>query len=446
MASKRFRTLCLLRVLVLGATIVLFVHLLLATSLYATTIIVAITIVYQIFGLIRFIETTNRNLQRFLLSIAHSDFSQTFTGGLKGASFEELNLAFGEVMSRFREVRAEREESLHYLQTVVQHIGIGLLAFQKSGDVELLNPAAKRMFNLPRLRNIRSLQESCPALVDKLLNIKSGQRTLVTVTLNEELMQLSVYATELRQRGKAITLVTLQNISSELNAKEMEAWQNLIRVLTHEIKNSLTPIASLAATVEDLVASDRSADDAYDSSADIRDALQTIQKRAGGLTQFVDAYRDLTHLPKPEYLNFPLGELLDRVAQLIKSQLAEQGVEFDCTVHPDNLQLVADPQLVEQALINLVLNAIQAAGGRDGARVDIEAGIDDRGRAVIHVSDNGPGIVPDALEKIFVPFYTTRKGGSGIGLSLARQIMRLHRGDLFVMSTPEVHTRFTMRF
>lgn len=244
-----------------------------------------------------------------------------------------------------------------------------------------------------------------------------------------------------------MTLVTLQNISSELNAKEMEAWQNLIRVLTHEIKNSLTPIASLAATVESMLTSPEAISAvAGENIDDIRDALQTIQKRAGGLRQFVDAYRDLTHVPKPEYLNFPLKELLDRVTQLIRSQLAERGIGFGCTVQPESLQLVADPQLVEQALINIVLNAIQAVGGSNGARVDIEAGIDDRGRAIIHVTDNGPGIVPDALEKVFVPFYTTRKGGSGIGLSLARQIMRLHRGDLFVRSTPDVETRFTMRF
>jgi len=445
MVYKRFRTVCLIRVLALSANLALFSYLLTSTDLYATTGIIGLIAIYQTYALIRFVELSNRNLQRFLLSIEHSDFSQSFGGSLKGASFDELHAAFSDVMTRFREVRASREESLHYLRTIVQHVGVGILAYQANGSVELFNPAAKKLFNLPRLRHLNGLEPVCAGLPEKLTAIRSGQRLLATVTLNDELVHLSIHATELRQQGRTLTLVTIQNISSELNEKEMEAWQNLIRVLTHEIKNSLTPIASLAATVEGILTSAEKESAAVDSS-EVREALQTIQKRAGGLQQFVDAYRDLTHLPKPEYLTFPVRELLNRIVRLVQPQLDERHISFGSGVEPENLQLVADPQLVEQALINLVLNAIQAVSGRDGAAVSISAGIDDRGRAVIRVTDNGPGIVPDALEKIFVPFYSTRKGGSGIGLSLARQIMRRHNGDLSVRSAPDRQTQFTMRF
>ncbi len=448
MVFRRFRLAIVTRVLLLSLSILLVFYLVFSTSMYATIAIVILAIVIQIVSLVSYVESSNRDMGRFLESLEFSDYSQTFTRGLKGSSFDELNEAFSKVMGRFREIRMQKEENFRYLQTVVQHVGIGMIAFTSEGQVELLNTAAKRLFDVASMKSIEEIEDISPELARRLKTIGPGHRDLITVTCNSVMMQLSIHATELRLRHKKITLVSLQNISNELDEKEMEAWQNLIRVLTHEIKNSLTPIASLASTVESLIIDEEGGAHSVmsDDIGDIRDALQTIQKRSRGLQQFVDSYRDLTHLPQPTFATFPIKDLINRIEKFILPQLEKHKVAFESTVEPDNLALTADAELVEQVLINLLLNSKQALGSRKDGRIELVVGIDERGRTNIRVSDNGPGIVREAQEKVFVPFYTTKKGGSGIGLSLSRQIMRLHRGDLTVESVPDQETHVTMRF
>ncbi len=447
MAFRRFRIAMTVRVLLLSATIFIFLYLLISSSMPATSIFFGLAALFQIVSLVRFSEKTNRNLTRFLESIEYSDFSQSFTSGIKGISFDELNEAFTSVVNRFREISLEKEENFRYLQTVVQHVGIGMIAFTADGEVALLNNAVKRLFNIPSLKNISGLGAISPVLLERLRGAVPGQRDLVTVSVNSEMMQLSIYTTELRQRSRVLTLVSIQNISSELNEKEMDAWQNLIRVLTHEIKNSLTPIASLASSVEELLLPGVTAGKTASVDAgDIRSALQTIQKRSHNLLQFVDTYRDLTHIPKPEYSTFPVSELFERIIKLVSAQSQETDISISTSIEPSNLEMTADPRLIEQVLINLVLNSIQALESKPDGSIRIEAAIDERSRLVIRIADNGPGIVEEAAEKVFIPFYSTKKDGSGIGLSLSRQIMRLHRGDLTVRSKPGVETVFTMRF
>ncbi|MBN1164319.1 MAG: ATP-binding protein [Candidatus Krumholzibacteriota bacterium] len=485
MIHRNFTANCVFRIILLALTMLVFIYLLLASSVRATVVLCGLAIIYQAYSLIRYVHKTNRDLTRFLRSIEYSDFSQTFSSELKGSSFDELSKAFTLVLNRFREISLEKEEHYRYLQTVVQHVGVGIIAYRKNGEVELFNAAAKKMLDLPALKNIGRLESVCPPLAARLRSIEPGQRELITVSIHDELLQLSIYATELRQRRQALTLVSLQNISNELNQKEMDAWQNLIRVLTHEIKNSLTPIASLASSVEELVlpveppegaalskkesgleakpisASEsglevESAPEAESSpetesvseakSRDIRDALHTIQKRSHGLLQFVDTYRNLTHIPKPDYRVFAVRELFGRMERMARPHIEGKTVSLATSIEPESLTLTADEQLIEQVLINIILNAIQALEGRAGGRIGVEARIEERGRAIIRIIDNGPGIVPEALEKVFIPFYSTKQGGSGIGLSLSRQIMRMHRGDLLVQSEPDVSTVFTMRF
>jgi len=262
---------------------------------------------------------------------------------------------------------------------------------------------------------------------------------------------LALYATEFRLRQQKYTMVSVQNIQSELEEKEMEAWQNLIRVLTHEIMNSVTPIASLASTANDLLM--QIPEDREDSKKtpltaidDVSSAVQTIERRSQGLLRFVDSYRKLTRLPKPNFQIFPISELFERVQQLMQSQISERGIDFQTRVDPESLELTADPEMIEQVLINLLMNAIQASARKHKPRIRLTASMDDRGRTVIRVTDNGPGITDEAMEKIFIPFFTTKKEGSGIGLSLARQIIRLHRGSISVQSKPHVETVFTLRF
>ena len=453
MVFKHFRIICTVRVILLGATICLFFYLVFRTSLYATLLIVGGLILYQIYSLIRYVEKTNRDLTRFLESIQHADFSQTFSGNGLGSSFDKLKQAFNRVVDEFRRIRTEKEEHFRYLQTVVQHVGIGLVAFQENGNIELINTAAKRLLRVPRLRNLRDLESLSKPLVETLFQLKSGGKELVKVQNKDELLQIAVYATEFRIRQQTVTLVSIQNIRSELEEKEMEAWQNLIRVLTHEIMNSVTPIASLASTVNEILAKEdgsaapQSATQVKtEAREDMRGAIQTIQKRSEGLLHFVDAYRNLTRIPKPTLQIFPILELFERVKHLMQAQIADNSIRYSDNTEPERLELTGDPELIEQVLINLLMNSIQAVRGQRDAIIELSARIDERSRVVIQVKDNGPGLLEEALDKVFIPFFTTKEGGTGIGLSLSRQIMRSHRGTITVHSRPHDETVFSLRF
>ena len=445
MVYKNFRLICILRVLFLGVTFYLFFYLITRTTLYAMSFITGVIIIYEIYSLIHYVERTNRDLTRF------EDFSQTFIGAGFGSSFNQLKTAFNAVLTKFQQTRAEKEEHFRYLQTVVQHVGIGLITFQPSGDVELINNAAKRLLKVVRLKNINELSKFSKNLVDTLLKMKPGEKKLVKIQDSNEFLQLAIYSTEFILRENKYTLVSLQNIQSELEEKEMEAWQNLIRVLTHEIMNSVTPISSLASTVNEMLtdSSDEKevpkqiADETID---DVRGAVQTIEKRSKGLLNFVESYRKLTRIPRPNFEIFTVSSLFDRVEQLMKTQIGNNGIHFETNVDPGSLELTADAEMVEQVLINLVLNSIDAVKSKHGGKIQLLSKMDDRGRVIIQVIDNGIGIEEDVLEKIFIPFFTTKEYGSGIGLSLSKQIMRLHRGTITVQSKKREETVFTLRF
>jgi signal transduction histidine kinase len=316
--------------------------------------------------------------------------------------------------------------------------------------VELINNAAKQLLKISQLKNIKALEPYSKKLVKTMFKLTAGEKALVKVDDNGELLQLAVYASQFKLRGQKFTLVSLQNIQSELEEKEMEAWQNLIRVLTHEIMNSVTPIASLASTVNDLLTDSPNQEkpiERIDTEiiSDVRGALQTIEKRSHGLLNFVDAYRNLTRIPRPNLQIVSLSEFFSRLKKLMHSQITEGSIDLQVHIEPDNLQLAADPELIEQVLINLLLNAIEAVAKQPNPVIKIFAKLDDKGRITIQVIDNGTGISEEIAEKIFIPFFTTKKKGSGIGLSLSRQIMRMHRGSLGVLSK-KGETIFTLKF
>ncbi len=446
---KHFRVQCTLRILFLAATMLLAVYVFSETTAYAAGFIVVVVAAFQIRGLILYVDKTNRDLARFLRSIRYSDFSQTFTAEGRGSSYAELSTAFREVMEKFRAARAEKEEHYRYLHTVMQHIGVGLISFKLDGSVGLINNAAKRLLRVHTLKNIHTLVTLSPEFVDTLLRMRSGDKQLVKVVEDDELLQLSLSATEFKMRGDLFKLVSLQDIQSELEEKEIEAWQKLTRVLTHEIMNSITPISSLASTANELLVE-------YDDTVngrpreetigDVRDAVRTIEKRSNSLLHFVAAYRSLTRIPQPDFQIVPVEELFENVSSLLRGQVEKRGVGFLRDVDPESLTVTADPELVERVLINLVKNAMEAVEDAADAQVHLRAALDGRGRTLIQVIDNGAGIVPEAIDKIFIPFFTTKKEGSGIGLSLSREIMRQHGGTIGVHSKPGERTVFTLRF
>ena len=442
---KNFRINLIVRVLVLVFSIFLFFYLSRDSSLYATIFILSIIIIIQIFSLIKFVEKTNKDISRFFDSIRYSDFTQNFRSNIKGAAFEELSDSFAEVIDEFKKTRNEKEENYRYLQTIVQHISIGILAYTPDGNVELLNNAAKKLLKINSLRNISDLNPISKSLVSSLLKIRTGEKILEKVIDNNELLQLSIFAAEFKMGAKHIILVSLNNIQSELEEKEMEAWQNLIRVLTHEIMNSITPIISLSSTVNNIL---ENTDEQISAETidDVREAITTILKRSNGLIHFVDSYRSLTRIPAPNFSIIKLAILFDRLKKLLNEEFIKRNINFSYKIEPSNLELTADQDLIEQVLINLITNSISAVSNCAEPCIQLIGKFDNRGNINIQVIDNGKGIPEDLQEKIFIPFFTTKKEGSGIGLSLSRQIIRIHKGGISVSSIPDKETVFTLRF
>lgn len=448
MAYKSFRVQCMARIILLGLTLTLFVILTQRTTLYATLTLVGLWVIYQTVALIQYVEKTNRQFVRFLQSIEYSDLSQSFTGRGFGQSIEELHQAFTRVMDAFRKVRTEREEQYRLLQTVVQHVGVGVIAFQPDGSVEVMNTAARRLFDMPdgaigKPHNLSALPVGHAPVIHVMMGMKAGDRALVKVDDN----QLVLNATAFKTADRSLTLISIQNIRSELEEKEMQAWHDLIRVLTHEIMNSVTPISSLAATANELIESETRQDRlASEPFSDIHLALQTIKARCDGLLGFVQTYRQLTRIPEPQIQSVSVSDLFARIERLFRPRTDTQAVHLSCQVRPVDLEVAADAQLLEQVLINLVTNALHALEGGVEGCVTLTGYADSKANVVLEVTDNGPGILPEVIEKIFIPFFTTKPDGSGIGLSLSRQIMRLHYGSLSVYSAPDDQTIFRLKF
>jgi len=451
MVYRQFRFLVVLRVLLLSVSIFLFFFLINESKYFVSAIIVGCLILAQIVSLIMFVERTNRKLSQFLQSIRHSDFASSFSDKGMGKSFEGLNAEFNQVINEFKKNRAEKEEHFNYLQTVVQHVSVGIITYKKDGKVDVINNALKKLLRINNLRFIKDLGKIQKDLPETFMKLKAGDKTLVKLFIEDELVQLMIYATEFRMRGEEYILISLQDIHAELEEKEIESWQKLIRVLTHEIMNSITPISSLACTVQEMLLEtmedklqlkelDQEDIDGIDSG------LRTIQSRSQGLLNFVEIYRNLTRIPKPNFRYFEISELFKRAEELMKPKMDNLNINFTSRVFPDNIKITADPDLMDQVLINLILNAIHAVENREDPEIVIVATQKENGRATIEISDNGSGITPDILDKIFMPFFTSKKTGSGIGLSLSRQIMSLHKGNISVKSKPNVGTTFTLTF
>jgi two-component system nitrogen regulation sensor histidine kinase NtrY len=451
MGFKNYRLNIIFRVIFLAVSIGLVAYYVTVNKFIVPVILTAI-VVFEITSLIRYLDKTNRELTSFLESIRFSEFTRSFQIESMGGTFNELNRAFNEVMHDFQKVRAEKEESFHYLQTIVQNIDVSVIAYSGDGNIELINKTAKKLFQLASIKNIKSLESLSPELVATLLGIKPGENKLVKVQYDDDFLQLAIYASTIKVKDKLIYLVTIKDIQNVLEEQETEAWQKLIRVLTHEIMNSITPIASLSSTLDlmlkGMVAEGNGEELLIDkeSVSEIQEALQTINKRSTGLLHFVNTYRNLTRIPKPNFKQCSVKELFTNIEKLMEEEIKRYGFDFVVRVEPADLEFTADDQLIEQVLINLLKNSLHALIGRPSGKIQLLGFLNKRGRVTLQVVDNGTGILKDVLDKIFIPFFTTKPSGSGIGLSLSKQIMRLHNGTISAHSEPEVETVFTMTF
>jgi nitrogen fixation/metabolism regulation signal transduction histidine kinase len=448
MKFNDFRFRVAFRVTMIGLMMWLFIYMISRPNMVFAAALMLLIILGQLIELYRFTSQTNRKLTRFLESVKYSDFISGFTNDNKlGSSFRELNKAFNEVLEAFRKARSEKEENGQFLNTIVQQVRTGILSFETDGTIQLINTNARKYLNNHIIKNIHELKHVNPALYDSIMEVKPGKSSLYK-TNNEVL--LTIQATEIRIRGNAVKLVTLQNIQSELQQQELEAWQNLTRVLRHEIMNSITPISSLTSTLREVLDHDLKKVNGHyelqnEGADDLREGLITIESRSKGLIKFIDAYREYTSVPQPKLTSVRISHLFDRINQLMKPEFRNTRIEFLIHTESEYLSIQADEEMIEQVLINLVKNAREALLDQEDGEILMAARLENN-TILIEVTDNGPGIIKEAMEKIFIPFFTTKKTGSGIGLSLSRQIMQMHNGSLSVESEPHVRTVFRLRF
>jgi len=438
------------RVAFLAASIFLFSFFAFSDGDWVYALLFFAVSAYQVKSLISFLDRSNENMASFLDSIQFDDLSYSFKTESSDPSVKRLHKEMNEAMLKLRSSRREKDSEFLFFKNIVTHVGIGLIVFKEDGSIEIFNSAARKLLKMNKAEKIRDFSVVSETLVNVFEKLKTGGRELVRAKIGEELVQLSVYAIELTLRGENVKLISIQNIQTELEEKEMEAWQNLVRVLTHEIMNSVTPISSLAGIVEEelkpYVKEEYNEPLTKEQLSDIHLSLQTISKRSDGLIHFVKEFRSLTSIPRPRPVEINVRLLLEELTVLHKRELTDQSIQLTMTVYPEDLTISADKNMIEQVLINLLRNAMQAFEDQENRIIEIRAFVNDKSRPVISVKDNGTGIDSEAMEKIFIPFFTTKKTGSGIGLSLSRQIMRQHQGTLTVKSTVGKGTEFFMRF
>lgn len=418
---SRFRAQVVIQVMCLIATIMLLAWSLMSTAYVAVPAVIGLAIVLQVVGLLHTVESHVDTLEDFFAAVNYEDFTRRFVEEDVDA---ELKEAFNRVIERFRDARAERDIQAGYLETVVKHVPVPFIAARADGSLSLVNNPAHRLTGMPALSHLDELAALDPELPRQMKDIRPGSRQLLQSRLRGVPAELRVSVSEIRLDSGVERLYSIENLSGELTARESSAWRNLIRVLTHEIMNTLTPVTSLAQTTSGML-------DSSAANDDIREAVQTIARRSEGLMNFVMRYRELLRLPQPDITRIVVSEALQGVVTLLGAELKDVEVSVD--VVPESLEVSADRALLDQVLVNVVKNALDAVRESGHGRIALR-GRQQLGRTVISVCDNGTGIDAETLTQVFVPFFTTKREGSGIGLSLCRQIMTAHGGEIAIVS------------
>lgn len=449
---RRFSIAVVIRVLLLTLTIGVLAFIFGDERLYFNHFILFVIVIGQVWELVRYLSHTNRELARLFLAIRHNDFSVSFKETSKGASFRELQNSLIAIMHSFRDVQGAKEAQHHFLQQLVNQIQVGILSWSSDGKLSILNSMAQDLLHAAGTRNVDHLREHHPQFMSEVDVLAPAGKKLIELKTPGGSRFLSLEVSTITILNTPHTLVTFQDINSEIEQKEIEAWHKLIRILTHEIMNSVTPIASLSETVQGLLQHSNGIQKQLpelteESIADIRFSIQTIRKRSEGLLEFVDSYRKLTRIPTPNKLPVRISELLESIRTLMKAELEARGITltYELAFHKEEPIIVADRALIEQVLINLISNASYAIGDRQSGEITLSAR-KENDATLIAVTDNGRGIPEKELSHIFVPFYSTRKDGSGIGLSLCKQIMHAHGGTIRVESEVDKGTKFTLTF
>jgi len=449
MGYSRFQTGILIRLAGLALTLTALAWIMLNTGWYVTMALFIAAVAGQVMALMHFATRSGREVARFLDAVAFDDNTVAFSALSQDGALAELGAAMTRVLDQLRTGRAQREEQAQYLQSVIAHIPVALMSVDENGSVQLMNLAARRLFETG-CTHASQLAQFSEAFATTLGSLKPGEGTIVRMERDHGALQLKAAATGLVLGGVRQRLISLQNIETELTAHELAAWQTVIRVMAHEVMNSLTPISSLAATAGDIVTDVMTelpfGDPQRIKLADAQEALETMARRSEGLLHFVQNHRRITKRMIVQIDVVPVRRIFARLQRLLAAEFAARNIELTTQVIPETLEVSADIELLDQALINLLRNAMEALRDGQPGKIALSASLEAGGHVMIAVADNGPGIAPDQREKIFVPFYTTKRQGSGVGLTLVRQIATVHGASVNITQTPGGGATISLRF
>lgn len=430
----------IIRVLIILVLCVVFGFIFAKTDLFFSQIIIFSLILLLSLELVRFVTKTNKELKKLLSSIKHHDFSASFSSQNLGKSYDDLSEIFSEIIKSFRNVKIEKEAQLQLLQVIIDQINVGVVAVRDQHQIVFINKRAEEILGIPGLKTWNIDFPLIFKINEEVKAMRSQGKKLLELQIGDEIKQLAFHVHQTVFLEDDLMLMTFHDIRSEIEQKEIEAWYKLIRILTHEVMNSVTPLFSLTETMLMLLQDKEGnpkdvAQISNEEITDIRSSLKTIQGRSVGILEFVDAYRRLTNIPHPEFDELPLKQLFENVESLFVGELNQRGINFSTWMQNDLLSITADKHLMEQVLINLISNSMFALETTKDPKIEIKA-VKAKHHTIIEVTDNGKGVEPNKIDKIFIPFFSTRDGGSGIGLSLSKQIIYLHHGRIKVKSSP----------
>lgn len=414
------------------------------TNFWLAGIWMAFFAIIGIANLVIYLEKSKRDLYNFLNAIRQHDFTQT---SLQSYSPEnkKLRQVYKEIQSIFRTLHMEKESHHLFLQTIIEHVETAIIAYDEKGQIIEGNAAVKKMFGIPYFKNIHRLLRNEPALYHRLFVDHEKQFTHRMVTKGVPKI-LSIKSTGFVIKNDSYRLVSFQDIRAELEEKELDSWQKLIRILTHEIMNSAIPISTLASVISQMMVDDTEEIKEFlseEEKTDIYGGLKTIENRSKGLSAFVDSYRTLTKVKPPNLTKTNLAELISQNILLLQSRIDDSGIDLSKQI--DSAEVEIDGELISQVIINILINAIDALENTRDAKINVR-GYQIGTSTILEIADNGCGMDEETIDNVFIPFFSTKKEGSGVGLSLARQIMRMHKGKIAVESTLNEGTKFSLEF
>src|SRR5688572_21980761 len=405
-------------------------------------------IIWQLAELYRFQRKTQAELAQFVESVHYRDFSRYFDVKHAPLELQPLRQGFNEINSTFKVISKEKETQYQYLQKILELVDTGILSYEeKTGEVVWMNESLKKMLQLPYLKTIQSLGRRDNELCKDILAVKPGESIIATGHAERNSFKILLSATAFQTDGKIYKLIAFQNVNEALDETESKAWQKLLSVLTHEIMNSVAPISSLAETLKNRLQKSVSVlNDDTGTADDLEIGIETIKRRSEGLLKFAETYRNLNKITTLNLKKVYVRDIFENLLQLMQPTLEQKNIEVETILKDTDLIIEADTNLLEQILINLVVNAIEAVKDKPEPRIVLTAFVANNRKTVIKVADNGYGMAEELLDKIFIPFFSTKKSGSGIGLSLCKQIMMLHKGNIQVHSVEGEGTAFQLQF